>query len=471
MTASSTERKPRRGDRLEVTIERQDRKGPGIASSGDHQVRVRGAVIGEQLAVEVLKRRGRRVEARAVERLAGGPHLEPARCPHFGTCGGCSFQTLAYGMQLTELHRHVREVLAAEGIECEVDGVEGMADPWMYRNKMDFTFANRRWVEPDEPQGVDASFALGLHVPGRFDKVMDLTSCAIHFEGADELVTSVRELARERGLEPWDVRAHRGLLRHLVLRKGIRTGEVLVDLVTSEDAEEVVDEFSAALLHRHPWITTVVQNVNTRPAAIAVGEYERVLHGPGVIHEELGGLRFAISANSFFQTNTLQAERLLEMVSEEAAVQAGDVVFDLYCGAGTLGLGLAHGGVRVFGFEVVPSAVADARANAEANGVTDAEFHEGDVLDALGMSGPELPSPDVCIVDPPRAGLHPKVVPSVAELGARRIVYVSCNVASAARDLPVLIEGGYALARVRPIDLFPHTPHVEVVFTLERRQS
>ena len=159
------------------------------------------------------------------------------------------------------------------------------------------------------------------------------------------------------------------------------------------------------------------------------------------------------------------------MVSEEAAVQAGDVVFDLYCGAGTLGLGLARGGVRVFGFEVVPSAVADARANAEANGATDAEFHEGDVLDALGMSGPELPSPDVCIVDPPRAGLHPKVVPSVAELGARRIVYVSCNVASAARDLPVLIEGGYALARVRPIDLFPHTPHVEVVFTLERRQS
>ena len=170
---------PRRGDELEVEIERQDRRGHGVGRAGDVDVAVRCAVVGERLAVEVLRRRGRRVEARATRRLAAGPGVRPARCPHFGTCGGCSFQTLDYPLQLVELERHVRQVLERAGLSTEVRPVEGMADPWHYRNKMDFTFARRRWVLPDEPPGADAGFALGLHVPGRFDKVLDVESCAI----------------------------------------------------------------------------------------------------------------------------------------------------------------------------------------------------------------------------------------------------------------------------------------------------
>jgi len=476
MTRTPTPRSPRCGDRLEVTIERLDERGDGVGparslaeevAAGDLSVAVRASAPGERLAVELLRRRRGRAEARRIERLDPGPHAVPARCPHFGTCGGCAFQTVAYPLQLVELRRLAQEALARAELPVEVEPVVGMDDPWHYRNKMDFTFGSRRWIEPHEPPGAPADFALGLHVGGRHDKVLDLERCAIHFRGADELVASARELARAQGLAPWDLRAQRGLLRHLVLRRGMRTGELLVDLVTSCDLPEAIEPYAAAFLARHPEVTTFVQNVNTRAATVAVGERERVLHGEGTIREVVGGLTFALSANSFFQTNTEQAERLFEIVAEEAEVGEGERVFDLYCGTGAIALSLARRGARVVGFESVPSAVRDARANAAANGLAATEFIEGDVLEALGASAGGA-APGVVVVDPPRAGLHPRVVPLVAALGARRIVYVSCNVASAARDLPRLLSEGYALERARPVDLFPHTPHLEIVFRLSR---
>ncbi len=311
-------------------------------------------------------------------------------------------------------------------------------------------------------------FALGMHSPGWHEKVIDLQHCAIHFEGADGLVATVRELALERGLSPWDTEEHTGLLRYLVLRKGERTGDVLVNLVTSEDAREVVDGLAAALLERHPEVTTFVHSINSRPASTAQAEHERVVFGPGVIHEEVGGLRYAISSQSFFQTNTLQAERLFEAIGEEAALDGDGLVFDLYCGAGTIGLALAAGAREIRGYEVVAPAIADARRNAVANGIEHATFIEGDVLQSLSDEGPQSTAPDVAIVDPPRAGLEPRMVPALARLGASRVIYVSCNVDAAARDLPFLRTAGYCLERVRPFDLFPHTPHVEVIFTLVR---
>ena len=272
---------------------------------------------------------------------------------------------------------------------------------------------------------------------------------------------------RSRGLAPWDCIGHTGLMRHAVLRKGFRTGEIMVNLVTSRDADDEVRPLAGALLDRHPEITTIVQSVNTRPASIAVGEWEHVLHGDGVIHERVLGLTYTLSAGSFFQTNTEQCDRLFQIVREEAASRAEDVVYDLYCGTGAIGLSLS-GAVRlVHGWESVPEAARDARQNARANGIENAHFHAGDVLAGLAERG-GLPDPDVVVLDPPRAGLHPRVVPSVVALAPRRIVYVSCNVHAAAGDVPALAGAGYHLTRVRPIDLFPHTPHVECVLTFER---
>jgi 23S rRNA (uracil1939-C5)-methyltransferase len=399
--------------------------------------------------------------------------VRPARCAHAASCGGCSFQELDGLVQLVHklrwVERALAPILSAQGVALA--DVVGCDDPWGYRNKMDFTFGARRWIEPGEPAGVDASFALGLHVPGRFDKVIDVRSCSIAFPEASAILGSVRELARARGLAPWDVRTHTGLLRHVVLRKGVRTGEILLDLVTSADAPEHVEPLADVLLARHPELTTLVQNVRSALSAVALGERERVLHGPGSIRERCLDLDFAISANSFFQTNTVQAERLFALVRDEAQVGARDVLYDVCCGGGALALAAGRAAGAIWGFELSASAIQDARRNAALNGFERALFVEGDVGDRLAPAERArlaLPDPTVAIADPPRAGLPPAALRALIELAPPRLVYVSCNATAAARDLCALLAGGFALRRARPIDLFPHTPHVETVFTLER---
>jgi len=463
----SQERKPRRGDVCELEIESFDERGEGVGRSGEYAVELRRAIPGERVRAGVNWRRRNLLGARVLERLAPSPHAAVPRCAHFGSCGGCSLQSLDYETQLAGLHALVERAFRAQGFgaELEIAPVEGAGELYGYRNKMEFTFSNRRWIEDGEPPGAATGFALGLHAPGVHSKVIDVGSCPIQPAAADRILASMRAEAQLRGLEPWDQRTHTGLLRHAVLRSSRATGEILVDLVTSRDAFELVDPYAHALLARHPEITTFVQNVNTRPAQTAQGERERVIHGPGFIVERLLDLSFAISANSFFQTNSAQAERLFGLVRELAGARGDELVFDLYCGTGTIAIVLAGAAREVVGFEVAPSSVADACANAARNGIENVRFVEGDVLASLAR---ESGRPDICVVDPPRAGLHPKLVPVLGALGPRRIVYVSCNPVSGARDARALADFRYRVRAVRPIDLFPHTPHVECLFTLER---
>lgn len=476
-TSPAPVRKPRRGDVLEVRLDALERRGPavGVHSTpdwGDFTVAVRHGAPGSRVRVEIRKRRGGRLEARTLELLEPGPHGAEPRCRHFGHCGGCAWQSVSYPAQLEALGARVRTALETGGVlgQAEVLPAEGMGEPWAYRNKMDFTFASRRWVEPDEPENAECEFALGLHAAGQHSKALDIAECSIAFPEAAAIVGTVRRLARAQGLEPWDLRTHTGLLRHLVVRKSWATGEVLVFLVTSARDAERIDPFAAEVIADHPEIATWVQGVHDRPATVASCEEEHVLHGSGRIVERLAGREFEISAQSFFQTNSAQAERLVEVVAEELSLEPGQSLVDLYCGAGTLGLCVLKEGCRLIGLESVPSAVADAQRNAERNGVSGAEFVLGDVLESLAGAMEARGVPDALIVDPPRAGLHPKVVPAVGALGAARIIYVSCNVESAARDLAGLVEAGYALVRARPLDLFPHTPHLECVLTLEKQR-
>ena len=467
-----TGRKPRRDDVVLAEILRLNAQGQGVGRFGEYSVVVRHALPGSSVVMQVGKRRRHRLEGRVLELRTPGTDAVPPRCAHFAACGGCSFQDLAYPAQLAELERIGREVLAGlPGAEdVTIAPIARARTVFGYRNKMDFTFGNRRYYEEGEPPELTDDFALGLHAPGRHDKVLDVERCDLAFPEASVLLGTARRLALEQGLTPWDLREHTGLLRHLVLRKGMNTGELLAYLVTSEDANEVVDAWGAAFVAAHPELSTLVQGVNTRPATIAVGERERVVHGPGTIRERLGGLEFTISPTAFFQTNSEQAELLFERVRAEAAPSGDEVVWDLYCGAGSIGLSLAGACREVWGFERLAAAVADARANASRNGIQNAHFEEADVGELLR---PELrqalgaPSPDVCIVDPPRAGLHPRVPAALAALGPRRIVYVSCNPASAVRDAVQFDAVGYRVRRAFPIDLFPHTPHLEVVLTLE----
>ena len=467
-------RKPRRGDVLEVDVERLDARGRvrGRASheTGEYDVFLRRGELGSRVRARVARRRGNRVEGNVLEVLRHGPDRVEPRCAHYGVCGGCGLQEVAYAAQLEAKRRRVEEALGGRGLLVDggpvVEACLGCDEPWSYRNKMDFGFSARRWIAPDEPEGAPRGFALGLHPAGLFSAVFDLEECPIQDARCTAIVQTARRLALERGLEPWHIQRHEGLLRHLVLRRSRATGEILVVLTTSAEAPERVRPYAADLVAAHPEIATLVQAVQTRTGMTAVGQRELVLHGSGAIRERLAGLELELSARSFFQTNTAQAERLVEVVRVEASLGPDDVVYDLYCGAGSLGLALASSCGEVLGFELVAIAARDARRNAERNGIGNARFFAGDVLAAL-RSGEHL-APDVVIVDPPRAGLHPKVVPLLVELPFRRLVYVSCNPAAAAADLALLAPRGLRLARVRPVDLFPHTPHVETVLTLER---
>jgi 23S rRNA (uracil1939-C5)-methyltransferase len=469
----SVERKPRKGDRIVVTIDRLDSKGQGVGNVdwpvyGKFPVVVRHAPPGSTLLVEVVRRRSSKVEARRIEWLDKGPEFLEPICKHFGTCGGCAFQNLKYERQLLELQRLVTDTLNNTQVlgDVQVEPVIGMEDPRWYRNKMDFTFGNRRWLEEGEEEGLDQDFAIGMHVPFRHDKVMDVKECFIAFPEAQHILNSARRLALEMELQPWNLREHEGLLRYLVVRKGYHSGEILAYLVTSAEAADEIDPYAQALVEAHPEITTLVQGINKLPAGVAIGHEERTLHGPGTIHESLGGVTFELSPRSFFQTNTLQAERLVEVVREEVGSDGHKVVYDLYCGTGLLGLAVTPENGELIGFEREASSVVDARANAQRLGMGHATFVEGDVLERLAEGIEGRAKPDVVIVDPPRVGLHPKVLPGIAALAAPKLVYVSCSVKNAARDIVELQARGYRLDRVRPLDLFPHTPHVEVVLTM-----
>ena len=467
------QRKPRKNDEREALLTGFNPKGRTFGTSGEYRVETREGVPGDRVRVQVSKRRRDTLQSRVIELLEPSPLRVAERCRHASSCGGCSFQAYDYAGQLAEKHRHVCDALAAAGLQdaIEVAPPVPCEEPWRYRNKMEYTFGNLRWTEPGEAEGLPTDFGLGLHAPGRFDKILDVRECPIVFEAGEHIVQSARELAREHELEPWCVREHTGLLRFLVLRHGVHTDEVMVNLVTSRAEPERIEPYAAALLARHPEITTLVQNITARKAEVAIGEEELVLHGPGVIHEELLGVRFRISANSFFQTNTLQAERLFEIVREEAQLTGAELVLDLYSGTGSISLVLAGLAGRVRGYEQVESAVLDARRNAAANGIEGVEFVLGDVLETLRAEreAGEMARPDLLILDPPRAGLHPRVMPEVLALEPARIVYVSCNVQKAAVDVAQMTRFGYELESARPVDLFPHTPHVECVFALSRK--
>jgi 23S rRNA (uracil1939-C5)-methyltransferase len=476
------ERRPRKNEIVDLTIQRIDDRGRGVGPVPQSDLTVRFANPGATIRARVIGRSRKRLDGRIEEVLDPGPHASPARCPHAGVCGGCALPTLEYSEQLRQkrllVEGAVERAFTLRGVDSSklpVDGIQDVVAAQKlegYRNKMDFSFGSKRYILAEEPEGVDASFGLGLHAPGLYQKVLDVDHCAIAFEGASEILRSTRELALERGLSPWDLKDHTGLLRHLVVRHGERTGETMINLVTSERAAPEMDALAATLLERHPGVSTIVQNITTSAASVAYGEEEHVLFGPGIIQDEIAGKRFSISADSFFQTNTSQAEVLFEIVREAAALEAKDALFDVYCGAGTIGLVIGDDAGSINGFESAPTAVRDARMNAERNGATNATFFEGDVLKTMRAALDERSlRPDVLVVDPPRAGLHPKVPAQLIELGSPRVVYVSCNPKTGAQDVAAFVEAGYELRSIQPVDLFPHTPHVEAVFSLVKSRG
>lgn len=477
-TTTPIARLPKKGELLDLTIDSLAYGGKGVARRDGFVVFVQRAVPGQKVRARIIKRRRGFAEARVEELLRPSPDTVESRCAHFGICGGCATQDYPYEKQLEQKQAQVRDLFARLGgfADVGVPPIIGCRESYHYRNKMEFTFSPHPWIIDLNQTASAPSRALGLHVPGRFDKVLDIHECWLQHPVANGILQLVKGKVEDLDLEPYDIKTHTGFLRNLVIRTtGIASGslEVMVNLVTSREEPQrlkpLVDELVAAF----PRVVSVVNNINTRKAAVSYGEWEVLLHGKPTITEHLRGLAFDISANSFFQTNTRQAEVLYKLVERACALTSREVVYDLYSGAGTIALTLARQAKEVAGFEVVSPAVEDAARNAIINEIYNARFFHADLSTRYFTTQGrrlqrQIPPPDVVVSDPPRAGMHPKLVEEIIAMGPRKVVYVSCNPATQVRDVRQLCGGGYRLVTIQPLDMFPHTPHIENLCVLER---
>jgi 23S rRNA (uracil1939-C5)-methyltransferase len=437
--------RPRQGAELELEIDSLAQGGRGVARADGYVVFVSGGLPGDRVRARLTKSKRDYGEAKAVELLRAGTERIPDSCLHAGEpCPGAPWQGMAYEQQLAHKHAQVDDALRRIGRldGYELEPIEPAIETWRYRNKLEYSFGSRD----------DGTPTLGFHRRGSWAEVVDVDDCLLASERNNAARDAVRGWARDERLSPFDSRDRSGVLRNLVVREGRRTGELQTRLVTSpgELPRPPVD------LH------TVIEG--------ARGD----THGPtgvlGAEHltEELCGLRFRISHNAFFQTNTEMAERLYAIAAEAALLSCRERLFDLFCGIGTIGLSLASRAGEVWGLESVPEAIADAEHNAKANGIENAQFVAADARLGIRPLLEGVGRPDVVVVDPPRAGLSAKIVRRLLECGAPRIVYVSCNPTTLAPNAAQMVEAGYTLRRVKPVDMFPQTPHVECVALLEK---
>jgi 23S rRNA (uracil1939-C5)-methyltransferase len=439
-----TQERPARGELLTLDVESLAYGGKGVARSNGYVVFVAGALPGDQVTAEVTKAKRGYGEASTREILRPSADRVPPRCDHGGEpCPGAPWQELPYERQLEHKQSQVEDALLRighlEGFDLEP--IEAAVEQWRYRNKLEYSFGER-----------DGELVLGFHARGRWDLIVDAEDCQLASERNNARRNELRDWARSAGLPAWDPRAGVGTFRNLVIREGRRTGELQSRLITS------ADEIPKPPVDLH----TIVEG----PGSTTDGPTGAI--GAEYIEEELCALDFRISHRAFFQTNTEMAERLYGLAAEMAGLSGSERVFDLFCGIGTLGLSLAKEAGEVWGIEIVPEAVVDAEENARRNGIENARFRTGDARKEIRPLLEEAGHPDVVVVDPPRAGLSKKVVRRLIECEAQRIVYVSCNPTTLAPNAAQLGEAGYRLRRVRPVDMFPQTPHIECVALLEK---
>jgi 23S rRNA (uracil1939-C5)-methyltransferase len=443
-----------KGDELELRVDRLAYGGNGVARLNGFVVFVKRGLPGDTVRARVTKVKRSHAEAFALEVVEPGAPRVEAPCVHYPACGGCRFQDLAYEAQLEAKAGQVADALARIGRlpDVELEPAVPAASVFRYRNKLEYSFTS-----------TPAGAGLGFHKAGRWDEVLDVDECWLTTDLGNAIRNSVREWARREGLAAFDQDTQEGYLRHLVVREGRNTGQALAVLVTAPGAlGEAADSF-VATLRQFAEVRSIHWAVNDRPAEVT-NLPTRLLWGEPAIEEQILGLRFRVRPNAFLQTNTEMCEALYRLALEYAGLTGEETVYDLYCGTGTIGLAMARDALTVWGVDTSEESIACALENVDLNGIANAAFFAGDVAESLEELAQRAGRPDVAVVDPPRAGLSAKALRRLARLEAPRIVYVSCNPTTLAGNAKDLVgEWGYTLARARPVDMFPHTPHVETV--------
>ncbi len=460
--------KIKKGTIIETEIESLSYGGDGFSKYNDIAVFIQKGLPKQKVEALVIKKNKKFLKARVLNVLKKSPDQIKPECTHFEDCGGCSFQNYNYNEQLKQKNQQVKDLLNhIAGVKsAKFSKIKKAKEIYNYRNKMEFTFSNDAWFEKYNPKEKQP-LCIGLHPKGRFDKTIDLEDCKIQTKIANQIVDVVRKVSIENKLEPYDIKNHIGFLRQLVIRSANYKNETMVIIVTSTNDKEKLTPIIEELKKINE-VKSIINNVNRKKADVSYSEEQYLIYGDDFITEKLGTYKFKISPDSFFQTNSNQAKILYDLVKKEAELKGDEIIYDLYCGTGTIGIYLSKKAKKVFGFEIIPSAIDDAIINASNNNVKNALFFQGDIKDTL-IENKEMDiieKPDISIIDPPRSGLHPKALKNIIQLNQNKIIYISCNPSTQARDLVVFLESGYKIKNIIPVDMFPHTPHIESIVTL-----
>ncbi|RPI17771.1 MAG: 23S rRNA (uracil(1939)-C(5))-methyltransferase RlmD [Ignavibacteriae bacterium] len=465
---------PQKDEILELTVTDLSFEGKGVArTSSDFVVFVNNVIPGDVIKAQVRKVKKNYAEAKLTEIITASALRAVPLCEYFGTCNGCKMQNLEYAHQLEFKRKIVHNAFERIGgfENINVPATIGSDEIYYYRNKLEFSFSNSRWLtnEDKDNEKADRSFALGFHIPKFIDKVIDIRRCYLQSELSNKILNLTRDFFKSRKLSIYSTHTHSGYLRYLIIRQSPVTGEIMVNLITSEEKQNLINEFSKELQEAVPEVTTFINTISTSKAQVASGEKSFEIFGEGYITEQVGKYKFVISPLSFFQTNTLQAKKLFDTVLEFGKFTGKENVLDLYCGCGAISLYISEHVNKVMGVELSNESILSAHENAELNNVTNCDFVSYDVKDYLGIIKSEKSVRyDTFVIDPPRSGIHPKAAEYILEYEPDKIIYVSCNPTTQARDVKLLAEK-YDITAIQPVDMFPHTYHVENVVKLEKK--
>ncbi len=444
-------------------------EGKGVGRSGDVVVFIDHAIPGDIVDVKLTRKKKKFYEGKIHRLIRPSEHRTESFCTHFGTCGGCKWQHMDYGAQLKFKQKAVVNALQRLGgvDTSSIEPILPSKESQYYRNKLEYTFSDKRWLTNEDIQSNEKLEinALGFHIPGRFDKILDIEHCYLQQSPSNEIRNQIRDYALTNGLSFYNLKDHTGALRNLIIRIA-STGEIMLVVVFAYATQEQIHQMMYFLKDRFPEITSLLYIINQKKNDTIFDQTIELFSGRDHIFEEMDGLKFKISAKSFYQTNSNQAYELYQIVKEFASFQDNEIVYDLYTGAGTIANFIASSVKAVIGIEYVPAAIEDAKTNSSINNIHNTRFYAGDMKDVLTADFVQTHGkPDIIITDPPRAGMHTDVIQRLLEIEAQKIVYVSCNAATQARDIGLLNEK-YTVSRIRPVDMFPHTQHVENVILL-----
>jgi len=463
----------RKNDIVKVEIDSIAFGGKGVARIDGFVIFVRGGIPKQILKVRIIKKKKSFAEAIIMEIVKQSPYFAEPKCKYFSACGGCKHQDIDYNFQLEMKDQQVKEVIdhLGEFGNVKIEKTIPSPDILSYRNRMDFSTSVKRWVMKENDPGTADNFAIGLHAPQRWDKVIDIEKCLLQADIRNDIFQDIKKFVRGNEIELLNARQHTGFLKQIIIRAGIHTNEIMINFITCTENPEKLKPLVKLLTQKYNNIKSIVNNITTAFSNHSIGEKELLLYGKPFIQEMIGKIKYKISANSFFQTNTKGAEILFDVIKDFAEIDKKKVVWDFYSGAGSISLFLAEYSKQVYGFEIVQEAINDARNNCELNEINNCKFYFANLNNFLQKEQKlidNLEKPDVIIIDPPRPGLNPDFLKQMLKLNAPRIVYVSCNIATQIRDINLLTQEEYKVVKFQPVDMFPHTAHLESVALLEK---